>query len=155
MSVRPYLYPRGTKLSWHDDSTVYCAAATYYCHLKWGSTWGGELMVAEVPGLAQVFQGKNLSKPHMDHEWEDQYINIYGMGNFITPKPNRLVLMAPGTYHAINRVDADAGDHLRAAIVGFLLPEKKEPSVDQEVQPPKKTRKKKVQEKVMAGCGCT
>lgn len=123
LSIRPYLYPRGTKLSWHDDSTVYSGAATFYCHKKWGSTWGGELLVAETPALKDVFAGQNLPKPHMDHEWEDHFINIYGMGHFISPKPNRLVLMAPGVYHSINRVDPDAGDHLRASVVGFYLKE--------------------------------
>lgn len=123
IGLRPYLYPRGTKLSWHDDSHTYCGAATYYCHRKWGSTWGGELMVAEAPPRNQVFKGTNLTKPHLDHEWEDEYVNLYGMGHFINPKPNRLILMAPGTYHSINRVDPDAGDHLRCSIVGFFLPE--------------------------------
>lgn len=40
---------------------------------------------------------------------------------FISPRPNRLVLLAPNILHAVNRVDDDAGDHLRATIVGFLL----------------------------------
>jgi hypothetical protein len=123
VTYRSYLYPRGTKLSWHDDSQVYCGAATYYCHKKWGSTWGGELCVAEVPPLGQVFKS-SPNKPHIDHEWEDNYVNIIGMGHFINPKPNRLVLMAPGVYHSINRVDVDAGDHPRCSIVGFFLPEK-------------------------------
>jgi len=124
MSIRPYLYPRGTKLSWHDDSTTYAGAATFYCHRKWGSTWGGELLVAEVPPLQQVFKTHNPNKPHFDHEWEDEYLNIFGMGHFITPKPNRLVIMAPGVYHSLSRVDADAGDHPRCSIVGFYLPQK-------------------------------
>lgn len=121
---RNYLYPRGCKLSWHDDSTVYCGAATYYTHPKWGSTWGGELMVAEVPPLASAYP-KGVNKPHMDHQWEDDYINIFGMGQYVVPKPNRLVIMAPGVYHAINRVDADAGDHPRCSVVGFYLKDKK------------------------------
>lgn len=126
VTYRSYLYPRGCKLSWHDDSTVYCGAATFYAHPKWGSTWGGELMVAEVPPLGSVFKN-SPNKPHMDHAWEDEYIHIYGMGQFVTPKPNRLVIMAPGVYHAINRVDADAGDHPRSSVVGFFLKDKKVP----------------------------
>lgn len=117
--LRSYIYARGCKLSWHDDSTVYAGAATYYTHPKWGSTWGGELMIAEAPSIEEVFKQKP-SGPHLEHEWEDRYINIYGLGQWISPKPNRLVLMAPGVYHSINRVDPDAGDHCRCGIVGFF-----------------------------------
>jgi hypothetical protein len=124
VAFRSYLYPRQTKLSWHDDSAVYTGAATFYTHPKWGSTWGGELMVAEVPGWDQVANRPPVG-PHLDHEWEDQYIQLYGLGQWIAPKPNRLVLMAPGTYHQINRVDADAGDHCRCSIVGFFRARKK------------------------------
>src|SRR5437016_561861 len=46
ISLRSYLYPRGSKLSWHDDRTEFSGALTYYIHPRWGSTWGGELMVA-------------------------------------------------------------------------------------------------------------
>jgi len=168
MSIRPYLYPRGTKLSWHDDSNTYCGAATYYCHQKWGSTWGGELFVAEVPSLQQVFKNRNPTKPHIDHEWEDEYINIYGMGHFVTPKPNRLVVMAPGVYHSIGRVDPDAGDHPRCSIVAFYISENQkkkheEAQAKQAAEPlvvPKKGGRKKKAETaakpapVTMTCGC-
>jgi Rps23 Pro-64 3,4-dihydroxylase Tpa1-like proline 4-hydroxylase len=123
VTYRSYIYPRGCKLSWHDDSTTYCGAMTFYTHPKWGSTWGGELIVAEVPPPEKVFK-HSPCKPHISHEWEDDYINLYGIGQFINPKPNRMVLMAPGVYHSINRVDPDAGDHPRCSIVGFFLKEK-------------------------------
>lgn len=125
LGLRTYLYPRGSKLSWHDDNTsLYSAALTMYCHPKWGSTWGGDLMVAEVPKMEDM-PNKPLVGPHLDHTWEDDYINIYGFGSWIAPKPNRIVLMAPNTYHSISRVDADAGDHSRCAIVGFFKKEAK------------------------------
>ena len=120
-TYRSYIYPRGVKLSWHDDSDVYMGAMTFYAHQKWGSTWGGELMVAQVPPINSVFKDGIPNGPHLDHDWEDQYINLYAMGTYINPKPNRMVIMAPGTYHAINRVDADAGDHARCSVVGFYL----------------------------------
>jgi hypothetical protein len=126
MTLRSYLYPRGTKLSWHNDAENYTGAFTYYIHPKWGSTWGGELMVAEVPSMSEM-KKKPVVGPHLDHEWEDSYIAERGVGQWITPKPNRCVVMTGGTYHSVNRVDPDAGDHTRASIVGFLLRSKNGP----------------------------
>jgi hypothetical protein len=123
--LRSYLYPRGTKLSWHNDAANYAGAFTYYIHPKWGSTWGGELMVAEVPPMEDI-KHKPMVGPHLEHEWEDEYIGERGVGQFISPKPNRCVVMAGGTYHSINRVDADAGDHARASVVGFLTTHRQE-----------------------------
>lgn len=120
MALRSYIYPRGTKLSWHNDAANYSGAFSFYVHPKWGSTWGGELLVGEVPPLSEI-KNKPLVGPHLEHEWEDEYISQQGVGQYIVPKPNRCVIMAGGVYHAINRVDPDAGDHARASIVGFLL----------------------------------
>lgn len=122
-TFRPYIYPRGTKLSWHNDGGNYHAALTYYVHPKWGSTWGGELMAAETPDL-ESYQNKNKGQPHLDHRWEDEFLAEKGGGQFIIPKPNRLVIMKAGVFHSINRVDADAGDNARCSIVSFLIKNK-------------------------------
>lgn len=113
ISIRPYLYPRGTKLSWHND-LGYIAAAIFYVHPEWASTWGGELMLARTPPSG------DMPPPHLDHRHEDNFLATYGLGTYITCKPNRLVLTRAGVWHAINRVDADAGDHCRASVVGFF-----------------------------------
>lgn len=113
ITIRPYLYPRGTKLSWHND-LGYSAAAIFYVHPEWASTWGGELMLAKTP------PSENLPPPHLDHRHEDRFLATYGVGTYITCKPNRLVLTRAGVWHSINRVDADAGDHCRASVVGFF-----------------------------------
>ncbi len=126
LTMRSYIYPRGVKLSWHNDAENYAGAFTYYVHPKWGSTWGGELMVAEVPPFDQM-KKKPKAGPHLDHEWEDDYILEHGVGQWIAPKPNRCVVMSGGVYHAVNRVDPDAGDHARVSIVGFLLKPKQAP----------------------------
>jgi hypothetical protein len=119
-TFRPYIYPRGSKLSWHNDSGNYYAALTYYVHPHWGSTWGGELMWAETPAM-ETYYHKHKGQPHLDHRWEDVYLAERGMGQWIFPKPNRLVIMAAGVYHSVNRVDQDAGDNCRCSIVSFLL----------------------------------
>lgn len=113
LTIRPYLYPRGTKLSWHND-LGYSGAAIFYVHPEWGSTWGGELFIAKTP------PDDKYVPPHLDHRQEDAFLATYGVGTYITCKPNRLVLTRAGVWHAINRVDADAGDHCRASVVGFF-----------------------------------
>jgi hypothetical protein len=121
-SFRPYIYQSGSKLSWHNDAGKYKAALTYYVHPYWGSTWGGELMYADVPKPEEIKE-HNKSQPHLDHRWEDIYLSFKGKGGWILPKPNRLVLMTAGVYHSINRVDQNAGDNPRCSIVSFLMQE--------------------------------
>jgi hypothetical protein len=111
--LRSYLYPRGTKLGWHND-LGYCGAAIFYAHPEWASTWGGELMLARTP------PSDHVSPPHLDHREEDCFLGHFGLGTYITAKPNRLVITRPGVWHSINRVDDDAGDHCRATVVGFF-----------------------------------
>lgn len=111
--LRSYIYPRGTKLNWHNDMG-YKGAAILYVHPEWASTWGGELMIARTPDAS------SLPPPHLDHREEDRFLGKYGIGTYITCKPNRLVVTRAGVWHSINRVDADAGDHCRAAVVGFF-----------------------------------
>ena len=43
-----------------------------------------------------------------------------GMGQYISPKPNRLVVIAGGNPHMINKVSPSAGDHGRCTIAGFF-----------------------------------
>lgn len=110
--LRSYIYPRNTKLSWHNDMG-YKAAAIFYVHPEWASTWGGELMIAKTSDY-------KISPPHLDHREEDKFLEQFGLGTYITCKPNRLVLTKGGVWHSINRVDADAGDHCRVCVVGFF-----------------------------------
>lgn len=113
LTLRAYLYPRNTKLNWHNDYG-YAGAAIFYAHPEWASTWGGELMLARTP------EGASSSAPHLDHKEEDKLLERYGIGTYITCKPNRLVITRPGVWHSINRVDPDAGDHCRTTVVGFF-----------------------------------
>ncbi len=114
--LRSYLYGRDTKLSWHNDAG-YCSAGIFYCHNYWGSTWGGELMLARTP----ILQDGQVPNPCIDHVFEDKFLEYYGFGQYITCKPNRLVLTKGGVWHSINRVDKDAGDHVRMTIVAFFV----------------------------------
>lgn len=114
LAIRSYLYPRETKLNWHNDKG-YKAAAIFYAHPYWASTWGGELIIAHTPEINRDY----VPNPCLDHKFEDKFLEYYGMGQYITCKPNRIVLTKGGVWHSINRVDKDAGDNVRTSIVGF------------------------------------
>lgn len=114
LSFRAYLYGRDTKLNWHNDKG-YVAAGIFYTHSYWGSTWGGELMIGRTPTIDGP-----VPNPCLDHTFEDKFMEYYGHGQYITCKPNRLVLTKGGVWHSINRVDKDAGDHVRSSIVAFF-----------------------------------
>jgi hypothetical protein len=121
MTLSSYIYPCGTRLSWHGDGDVYTGALTYYCHPRWSPHWGGELLVAETPRESLIPTLDYDVAPGVDHSRIDAWINAYGLGHMIVPKPNRLVLMKSGTCHMVNRVDSAAGDNLRMSVVGFTL----------------------------------
>jgi hypothetical protein len=114
--LRCYLYGRDTKLSWHNDKG-YVSAGLFYCHNYWASTWGGELMIAKTPTLTN----DSVPNPCINHTFEDKFLEHYGYGQYITCKPNRLVLTKGGVWHAINRVDKDAGDNVRMTVVAFYI----------------------------------
>jgi hypothetical protein len=119
--LTPYIYPQGTKISWHDDYG-YVGACIFYPHKEWNPNWGGELMVANVP------QVDNPPTVHdnMTRDYINPQLNHYGMGLYTAPSPNRLVFLKGGSWHQINRVDQNAGDHMRCSVVGFFTKEKVE-----------------------------
>jgi hypothetical protein len=111
--MRSYLYPRGTKLSWHDDG-IYSGAIVLYTHPKWGATWGGELMIAETEA------GAEIRSPHLDKTHENELLGRFGVGTYVSAKPNRAIVTRKNVWHQINRVDLDAGDNIRSSIVCFF-----------------------------------
>lgn len=122
ISARPYIYPQGTGLSWHvDDHELYAGAFIYYAHPHWNAHWGGELLVAERDPEAEQEQGE---LPIMAHRFEtepySERLLDMGCGNFIMPKPNRLVLLA-GAPHMVARINPAAGAAVRASVSGFFL----------------------------------
>jgi hypothetical protein len=117
VSLTGYVYPRGSRLSWHTDHDSYTAAFVYYVHPRWSASWGGELFIADADGEVSE------TPTHLDHTAEDDWLMKHGFGNFIMAKPNRLVLIKLGVPHMMARVDPDAGDHVRASILGFFLRE--------------------------------
>lgn len=137
ISARSFLYPEGTGLSWHEDAVGYTGGYVFYAHPEWNVQWGGELLVADEAGrprepesdrvvvLTRQEGGLKLTKvripPFLDNRSQDAALGQRGLGAYIAPKPNRLVVIAAGNAHMINKVSAAAGDHVRCTIAGFFL----------------------------------
>lgn len=134
ISCRAMSYPVGGKNPWHHDfgGTTY----TYYAHRKWKTQWDGSLLIipkrkARIQQKLEVLEGtvrydsyRHDFFPMELFEQEDKYDQVmdYGLGSFVLPKPNRLILINRGVVHGINRVDPDAGEHMRVSITGFFNP---------------------------------
>ena len=93
-----YAYGRGTRADWHADATVYTGAFTYYVHRSWDRSWGGDLLVQSPADSREVDRGI-----------------------FVSPLPNRLVLLKGGTLHSVARISSEAGENFRRSIAGFFV----------------------------------
>ncbi len=116
-----YAYPRGSRLSLHDDSN-YAGTAVFWLHPKWGASWGGELMIPEVSkeeSESLKLRNARGAESLLDRS-DDMALLRHGRGHFILPKPNRLVVISAGVCHRMNRVDDDAGENLRCSLNAFL-----------------------------------
>lgn len=117
---RPYVYPINCGLGWHTDGKYGAPGAfVYYAHPEWQPSWGGELLISSPdtkphPGMGETFQSNWTNTHHND------LIMDYGIGHYVLPKPNRLVLMSGGFFHTIKKVDPAAGDNLRMTLQGFF-----------------------------------
>ena len=136
MALAPRLYERGSSLYWHRDSpSVVTGSSTYYGHPEWNIQWGGELFIADpssrsIPedygptfmGPKEVM-GKGLVQlsSHLDNREANSTLMEAGVGSFVAPKPNRLVVMKTGNPHMINKVQPAAGDHVRASVTMFFI----------------------------------
>jgi hypothetical protein len=132
VTAAPWIFPPGTGISWHTDSGAHTGAYILYVHPEWEAQWGGELLVAEK--ACRLFpSGLSTPAPYsleerlryrFDKRPMSDYLRRVGTGQFISPAPNRLVVLEVGHPHKTSRVDAAAGDHVRASISGlFVRPE--------------------------------
>lgn len=127
--ARAYLYQAMEGLSWHRDNNYNAKGAfVYYAHPSWDVQWGGELLIASQVSKDIVYPKKQTysgeEKPlgsHLDNSFENKILMEKGIGHYVLPKPNRLVLLQSGLLHTIKKIDASAGDHVRAIIQGFFL----------------------------------
>lgn len=121
LSAVPWLYPPGSGLSWHTDSSMYSGAFTYYLHPTWDPQWGGELVFAHPSARAERELVPGDHSQRFDRSPLAASIAEMGIGHYVVPRRNRLVVIAGGHPHKIARVDVTAGHHVRASIAGFYV----------------------------------
>jgi hypothetical protein len=127
--ARPYIYPKNTGLSWHTDGRSDMSGAyVYYTHPIWKAQWGSELLMhnshigkVKYPEIAMYNEEKKILGFHMENQKVSDLLMDEGIGYYVLPKPNRMVVLKPGIIHRINRVDENAGENLRSSITGFFL----------------------------------
>jgi hypothetical protein len=140
LTAKAFLYPSDTGLAWHVDSKIPTGAYVFYSHPKWKSGWGGELLIADdtcfgqeldsykVATTARVVDGKvvGLQREEVPSAFDDRKANAVlsarGVGYYIQPKANRLVVMRNGIPHCIAKVDRAAGENVRCSVAGFFQP---------------------------------
>ena len=135
-SCRCCAYPVGGKNPWHDD--IGFLTYSYYLHKHWQINWDGTLLIIpkDKVDYNQMIELEENSKrsdeysknntPMEMFEQSKKYKNIldYGYGYFVSPKPNRLVIINKDIVHGINRVDTDAGENVRLTLTGGIFPKK-------------------------------
>jgi hypothetical protein len=119
VKASPSVMPRGSGVSWHQDSGPYAGAVIFYAHPEWNVVWGGELLVADSSTRTIKPRRERIHK--FDNRRENEDMLRVGMGHFVMPKPNRLVFVAPGVQHQVAKVSAAAGNHPRVALAGFFV----------------------------------
>jgi len=136
LAAAPRLYERGSSLYWHRDTpAVVTGSCTYYAHPTWNIQWGGELYIAH-PDARNIPEshGPSMISPkevmgrgtvpmsgHLDNTEANEALMETGMGYYLMPKPNRLVVMQTGNPHMISKIQPAAGDHVRASVTMFLI----------------------------------
>jgi len=98
LTCRLYAYGAGTRADWHTDAAGYTGAFVYYVHPLWNRSWGGDLLVRV-----------------------DDMSLAADCGIFVTPRPNRLVLLKAGTEHAVSRLSSAIGSGFRRSMSGFFV----------------------------------
>lgn len=121
LSAVPWLYPPGSGLSWHTDSSMYSGAFAYYLHPVWDPQWGGELVLAHPSAREQRELVPGDHSQRFDRSRLAASVAEVGVGHYVVPRRNRLVVIAGGHPHKIARVDPTAGHHVRASIAGFYV----------------------------------
>lgn len=133
IAMRCHAYPVGSKNPWHNDLgfTTY----TYYLHRHWQINWDSTLLILPL-GSIDYQQVLPLEDGTVHHDcYTDtnspmemfqqgkkyQPIIDYGLGTFVSPKPNRLILINKKVVHGITAVDKDAGENIRVTLTGMIM----------------------------------
>lgn len=115
ISLTPWVYPHGTALGVHRDDGDFEGSYVFYFSQEWDVSWGGILhCIIDQPG-ADVPRHAVF-----DPAAERSALLRAGPGVWISPAPNRLVILDAQVSHFISRIDTNAGDRPRLSIGGFV-----------------------------------
>lgn len=122
IAFRVFLHARGSRMVAHADTPKYVGAGVFYVHPDWRPNWGGEICF---PSMAPDtdYSRTSVGGDSLTNGVINDAIQMRALGSYVSPKPNRLVLIRGGVVHYTNRVDVDAGAALRCSITSFLVPE--------------------------------
>ena len=123
LTATAWAYPQGTALSWHRDGEFYTGAYIYYGHEEWNVTWGGELLIADerIDKKRNKKLREQSTMHQFDNDAENKHLLTRGVGQYVMPKPNRLIVLSAGYTHAIAPIRPAAGRHVRASVSGFFI----------------------------------
>jgi len=113
-TMRAYLYPSGSGLTWHTDRKC-VAAYVYYLHETWDPAWGGELL------FSTSKEDESVCKTSADTKLYPSYPGVSAAsGIFYLPLPNSFILFRGGVSHCVKKVEPASGNRARASISGFF-----------------------------------
>jgi len=117
---------------WHRDGDDDRGSWVYYAHPEWNIEWGGELFIApdtELPAELGVYLHRLRPmddrptvpwKSHLDNADASRMLMERGMGSFVLPKPNRLVVVKGSAPRSLAKVRLSAGRHVHATLGGVF-----------------------------------
>jgi len=118
--ITPYVYPPGTSLNWHSDSD-YVGAFTFYCHQSWSANWGGEFLTVEGDEYIPKDKKQNIKWKVFDNSALENMIMDKGIGQFIMPKPNRIIFNKSGSNGILHKVNKSTNNSApRLTLQGFF-----------------------------------
>ena len=120
IAMRCHAYPIGSKNPWHTDMGG--VTYSYYLHKYWQINWDSMLLVMpkdsveykqmmrKLPGTKQKDTYASVGTLEMFEQAQKQkHLIEHGLGYFIAPKPNRLVLIGKNVVHGITRTVRNPG----------------------------------------------
>jgi len=106
----PYVWPPKSNICWHTDGMRRIGAFTYYVHRAWNAEWGGEFMSSDVHHVQR--------DTSLDNSAVSEAVMSSGIGTWVAPKPNRLIINPSGMLHKVTKTAEGAAP--RMSIQGFL-----------------------------------
>jgi hypothetical protein len=117
--TRLQAYPVGSSIAWHTDDTDVTGSFIFYAHPAWDVHWGGELFIADAAtrhGLT-----RQVATHAFDSRFDTEVLMRTGVGHYVMPRPNRLVVLGEGNPHKVEKVAPAAGNHVRGSFSGFFM----------------------------------